>query len=229
MTLDEMMATLAAAGSAQTRKTYARHGIGPEMFGVSYAELYKLRKRIKVDHRLALELWDTGNHDARVLATLIDDPKQIDRAQAERWLADMDNYGLTDALSGLIARSSLARAVMPEWMAREGEWESCAGWNILGQLALDDRTLDDAFFAAYLPVIEQQIHHAKNRTRYSMNNALIAIGTRGDALESAALAAANRIGKVEVDHGDTSCKTPYAPTYIVKSRDHRRAKEQKAA
>jgi 3-methyladenine DNA glycosylase AlkD len=229
MTLDEVMATLEAAGSAQTRKTYARHGIGPEMFGVSYAELYKLRKRIKVDHDLALALWATGNHDARVFATLIDDAKKVDRAQAERWVADLTNYGLTDAVSGLIARSPVAREVMPEWMARDGEWESSAGWNILGQLALDERTLDDGFFATYLPVIEQQIHQAKNRTRYSMNNALIAIGTRSDALEGAALAVANRIGKVVVDHGETNCKTPYAPTYIVKARDRRRTKEQKAA
>jgi 3-methyladenine DNA glycosylase AlkD len=229
MTLDEVMATLEAAGSAQTRKIYARHGGGPEMFGVSYAELYKLRKRIKVDHDLALALWATGNHDARVLATMIDDAKKVDRAQAERWVADLSNYGLTDAVSGLIARSPAAREVMPAWMARDGEWESSAGWNILAQLALDDRTLDDGFFAAYLPVIEQQIHQAKNRTRYSMNNALIAIGARSDALEGAALAVAKRIGKVDVDHGETHCKTPDAPTYIVKARDRRRTKEQKAA
>jgi len=33
----------------------------------------------------------------------------------------------------------------------------------------------------------------------------------------AELAAAKRIGKVEVDHGETSCKTPDASTYIRKA------------
>lgn len=80
MTLPQALQQLEAAGSAQTRKTYSRHGIGPKMFGVSYAVLGQLTRQIKRDHALALGLWASGNHDARVLATMIADPLQADAA-----------------------------------------------------------------------------------------------------------------------------------------------------
>ena len=75
MNLTETMRALEAAGTAQNRKIYARHGVGGEMFGVSYADLGKLERKIRVDQELAEELWATGNHDARVLATKIADPE----------------------------------------------------------------------------------------------------------------------------------------------------------
>ena len=71
MTLTQTLQQLKAAGTAQTRKTYARHGVGPNMFGVSYATLGKLTRAIQRDHALALGLWASGNHDARVLATMV--------------------------------------------------------------------------------------------------------------------------------------------------------------
>src|SRR6185503_19234980 len=77
MGLAETMRALEKAGSAQTRKTYLRHGAQEPLFGVSFATLKTLVKKIGVDHELALELWDTGNSDARVLAMKIADPAQI--------------------------------------------------------------------------------------------------------------------------------------------------------
>ena len=87
MTRDEVLAELESLGTEQNRKIYARHGATGAMYGVSYANLYKLQKRIKTDHALADQLWATGNHDARILATLVADPaaftaKQLDDLQA---------------------------------------------------------------------------------------------------------------------------------------------------
>jgi len=83
-----------------------------------------------------------------------------------------------------------------------------------------DGTTPDAFFAKYLALIERTIHTAPNAEREGMNMALILIGCRNAALRKAATAAAKRIGKVEIDHGDTACKTPDAAQYIDKTWAH---------
>ena len=77
MTLRETMKALEKAGTAQTRKIYGRHGVTGPMYGVSYATLGQLKKKIKTDHALAEQLWATGNHDARILATMVADPAQL--------------------------------------------------------------------------------------------------------------------------------------------------------
>ena len=82
--ISAVMADLEAAGTAQNRKVYARHGAAEPMFGVSYAELGRIAKRIKTDHALARQLWDSGNHDARVLALRVADPAALDKALAGR-------------------------------------------------------------------------------------------------------------------------------------------------
>lgn len=221
------MAKLKAAGSAQTRKTYARHGIKGEIFGVSYAALYALQKQIQVDHALALELWATGNHDARVLAAMVADPAQIDNELAEAWVKAIDNLALAGAVNGPIRKSKLAVRKAAKWTKSKDEWIASAGWHIVAGLALYEPELSEDYFAAYLSEIETSIHTRPNYSRYAMNNALIAIGARSPELTKLALAAAKKIGKVEVDHGDTSCKTPDATEYIHKTLAHRKKQEAK--
>jgi len=222
MTLNDIMMTLVATGSEQTRKTYARHGIKGAMFGVSYAVLEKLRKKIKCDQSFALELWETGNHDARILATMIADPAKCTAVVMENWAKDLDNYVLTDALGKLAAQTPEAHKLMTRWMQSEEEWLGQMGWAILSVEA-SNSALPDSFFAPYLPIIEREIHLQKNRVRHSMNGALVSIGGRGGSLEEQALASAARIGKVRVDHGETNCKTPDAATYIKKITARREA------
>ena len=223
------LAKLEACGSAQTRKTYGRHGVRGPMFGVSYQHLGALKKAIKTDHALAVELWASGNHDARILATMIADTAILTGSLIDRWLKEVDNHVQGGAFSTLVAASPLALKKAEKWRASKRELISCCGWSVTSYLALrDDGTdekltagLDKAMFAPLVEIIENQIHTAPNRTRYAMNQTLIAIGVRTDKLRKLALAAAKRIGKVEVDHGDTSCKTPDAAAYIAKTAAHR--------
>ncbi len=100
-----------------------------------------------------------------------------------------------------------------------------AGYQLLSHLARTDDTLTDAYLEEYLERIEAGIATAKNRVKHSMNGALISIGMRNPRLEKKAVAAARRIGKVEVDHGKTSCKTPDAVAYIRKGVEHKRKKK----
>ncbi len=222
MDYQEVMRELEAAGSEQTRKTYRRHGIGSNQFGVLTSAQEKLRKKIKVDQQLAEQLWASGNYDARYLALLIADPAQSGQRLLERWSKDLDNYAIADALAGFVAKTPLAQKQMEKWTKAKTEWLGQTGWVLLAHLAMKDNSLDDAYFTAYLDIIERDLHKSKNRVRHAMNSALIAIGIRNDKLKKRAVAVAKKIGKVEVDHGQTNCKTPDAIAYIEKARARKR-------
>lgn len=111
---------------------------------------------------------------------------------------------------------------MEKWTKSADEYVGQAGWNLLAHLAMEDQDLPESYFEKYLGVIAQKIHQSKNRVRHAMNGALIAIGIRNAALEKTALAAAAKIGKVDVDRGETNCKTPDAAAYIHKTRQRKK-------
>ena len=224
MNLDEVMAQLETMGTEQNRKIYRRHGVMGAQFGVSMANLDKSAKQIKRNTPLAVDLWQTGNHDARLLACRIADPAALDAATLDTWVQELDNYVVTDAFSGLVGRAPYARTKMEEWVDAPSEWVSTAGWNLLGSLAMQDKTLPDDFFLPYLDQIAREIHDRPNRTRYAMNNALIAIGIRNHAFEAQANRAGAQIGAVEVDHGETNCQTPDAVSYIRKTWEYKEKK-----
>jgi 3-methyladenine DNA glycosylase AlkD len=225
LTLDETMAALEAAGSEQTRKTYARHGVEIPMFGVSFAALKTLAKRIKVDHPLALALWNTGNFDARNLAVKVVDPMQMSVPELDRWAQDPTARMCSSYVAYVAAEGPHARACVERWLCVESEGPRTMGWKLVGALAMLDETLDDAWFAQQLVAIERGIKAAPNAEREAMNHALIAIGCRNPALHAAATAVASRIGAVEIDHGDTACKTPDAGTSIGKAWERAAAKQ----
>jgi 3-methyladenine DNA glycosylase AlkD len=218
----EILKELKQLGTEQNRKVYRRHGVGKNQYGVSFANLRKLKKRIKVDHKLAKKLWATGNHDARVLATMVADPALLDHLHLESWVKDLDNYVVADAFSSMASQTALARQKMEDWIQSKEEWIGRAGWRILAHLAMEDHSLSSDILSEYLETIERTIHSGKNRVKDAMNGALIAVGIRNKVLEKRALAAAERIGKVQVDHGETSCKTPDAAAYIRKAVARRR-------
>ncbi|MGH2351210.1 MAG: DNA alkylation repair protein [Chloroflexota bacterium] len=213
---DEVMDELRSLGTAQNVKIYRRHGAGEDVFGVSYADLGRLKKRLKVDHPLARALWQSGNHDARVLATMIADPAQMSEADLDAWLADLESYVLAGAVADLASQTPGVKDRMERWTSSDEEWVGRAGWLLAGYLAQQDATLPDAYFEDLLSRIEARLHGSKNRMRDAMNSAIIAIGSRNRHLEQRAKAVAQRIGKVEVDHGQTGCKTPDAISYIDK-------------
>jgi len=228
MNYRDTLSKLKSMGTAQNRKVYGRHGVGGKMYGVSFGNLSKLKKAIKTNHEMAVKLWTTGNHDARVLATMIADPRMVDSKLLEEWAKGLDNYVLTDAFSSMAAKSPHAQRKANKWHKAKKEYVSAAGYNILSSLALKDGELPEAYFEDHLDRIEKHIHKSHNRTRYSMNNALICIGVRTKKLEKKAIASAKRIGKVYVDHGETNCSTPDAVEYIPKAASHRAKKKAKA-
>jgi 3-methyladenine DNA glycosylase AlkD len=223
MNAQEILATLKKLGKPQTAAIYRRHSSGDNVFGVLTSELAKLQKKIKVDHALARELWKTGNAEARVLALLVADPEKLTRADAERLIQDGPMRFVGCYLSSLLARSPIAKETMRVWMKSPDEFTREMGYGILGVRLKDDPdSLRDAEAEKVLATIEKQIHRSPNWARYAMNGALISIGIFKPALRTKAIEAAQRIGKVAVDHGETNCKTPDAVPYIEKASQRKR-------
>ena len=225
MSFRTIMAGLRTMGTEQNRKVYARHGIGKKMYGVSYANLNKLKKQIGTDHALAEKLWGSGNHDARALATMVADPAEMKSGTLDAWARDLDSYVLADAFGDLVARTPFAFKKFAKWSPSKSEFVGQVGWRLLSYLASHDHDLNNAFFIEQIRTIEAEVHTHPNRVRHSMNGALIGIGARNATLRKRATAAANRIGKIYVDHGQTSCTTPPAVAYIDKMWARRAAKE----
>lgn len=218
MELQEAMDTLEEMGTEQNVKVYRRHGARDPLFGVSFANLKKLKKTIKVDHALAVELWQTGNTDARTLALMIADPQQLSASAADAWLKDISYSLLADMLAGLVVHAPFAAAKLKKWTKSRKEYVRQCGYCLLGtMLKADPDQLSDELCQDYLDTIEAQIHDSPNRARHTMNMAITAIGIYRPLLRDSAIAAARRIGKVHVDHGETSCKTPDAEGYIRKA------------
>jgi DNA alkylation repair enzyme len=218
LSLAEVMDELEKAGSEQTRKLYARHAGNQPMFGVSFATLKLMMKRIRVDHELACALWETGNLDARNLAVKIVDPAAMTSADLDQWARDDATSRASGGyVSGIAAEGPHANEKAGTWIGSADPGLRSAGWRLLSQLAMRDEALPDSFFAAHLATIERTIHTAPNDERSTMNGAVIAIGGHNTNLREAALAAAARIGRVDVDHGDTACETPDAAGHIAKA------------
>ena len=215
MTLTKIMHELQGLGTAQNQNIYLRRGASEAVFGVSFADLKKVGKAIKRDHELAQRLWGTGNHDARILATMVADPSQADEKLLESWVRVLGDYVVTDAFSTFAGATAFAGEKADQWSCSEDEWIGRSGWRLVALFAMKDAEASDEYLLSCLDTIEGGIHTSKNMTKDAMNSALIAIGIRNEKLEKRALEAAARIGKVEVDHGQTGCKTP-AAAYIQK-------------
>lgn len=227
MDLKAALRELESKGKLSARKAYARQGITGSCFGVSHADLLSIAKSMKTDHALALQLWGSGNHDARVLATLVVDPALLDDDTVLAWLDDTDNYVLTDAVAAVIARMTTGLALARRLVDSEAEWPSSAGWTALARIIPHDET-HDALAAQLLARVERTMQSAPNRTRFAMNAFVIAAGSR-DTLREKALETAKGMGPVGVEHGDSGQKTPDAATAIAKGVAHDKSQAKKDA
>ncbi len=223
MKAKEILATLRSLGKPQTAAIYRRHGSGDNVHGVLTSEIAKLAKKIKIDHALSRELWKTGNVEARILALLVADPAQASRADADAMVMDGPVRFLGCYLAGLVARGPVADAAMRDWTQSRDERFREMGYGILGARLKDDpESIRDTDAEKFLAKIEKEIHRSPNFARHAMNGALVSLGIFKPHLRERAIAAARRIGKVEVDHGETCCETPDAAAAIEKASRRKR-------
>jgi 3-methyladenine DNA glycosylase AlkD len=199
MTVKEILEKLESLGSVANVAGRARFGIStPDSFGTPtpvLKEVAKEAKRSAADrHRLALELWKTGNYEARAVAFMIDDPKQVTAAQMESWAADFDNWATVDsACSYLFCRTSLAYEKARDWAERKPEFIKRAGFALMAFLAVHDKKAEDEKLAAFLPLIEKHSDDDRNFVTKAVNWALRQIGKRSLELNRLAIETAERI------------------------------------
>jgi 3-methyladenine DNA glycosylase AlkD len=172
-----------------------RYGINPMgTLGVSMPVLRQVARRIGVDHTLALQLWDSGVHEARILAGLVADPALLSEAQMEAWAADFDSWDVCDQVcSNLFDRSPLALCKAIEWSRRDEPFVKRAGFVIMAALAVHDKRMPDEQFEAFLVLIEDSAHDDRNYVKKAVNWALRGIGKRNDRLNRLAIECAGRI------------------------------------
>ncbi len=197
--VSQIIALLRSRRSEKNIAGQRRFGIASEaeMLGISAPDLRAIARPLRRQHELALELWASGIQDARALATLIDDSKQITRAQMECWGRDLDNWAITDAAAFLFDRTSFAAEMAVRWSRRRAEFVKRCGFSIIAGMAVHRKELPDPIFLAFLPIIRRESTDERNFVRKAVNWALRQIGKRDSRLRRAAIAEARRIHRID--------------------------------
>jgi 3-methyladenine DNA glycosylase AlkD len=173
----------------------ARYGINSQgTLGVPVPVLRGLAREIGKDHALALELWASGLHEARILATLVDEIERVTPGQMNRWARDFDSWDVCDqACQNLFRYSPSAFAKSAEWSHAPAEFARRAGFSLMAGLAVKAKTAPDAAFEDFLPLIAGAAGDSRNMVKKAVNWALRQIGKRNPRLRQAAIAAAEEI------------------------------------
>jgi 3-methyladenine DNA glycosylase AlkD len=198
-TVEAVLENLRSATQPGGREGMARFGINPnQALGVRIPKLRRLAREIGRDRLLALALWDTGIHEARIVACMIDDPAAVTERQMEAWVADFDSWDLCDQCCGnLFDKTRSAYRKAAEWAAREEEFVKRAGFAIMASSAVHDKEAPNRVFLDLLPVIEREAHDGRNFVKKAASWALRQIGKRNKALNGKATAAARRLAKTD--------------------------------
>jgi 3-methyladenine DNA glycosylase AlkD len=226
------MKELEKKGSAQIKKILLNHGAQEPFFGVKVGDLKMIQKKVKANHKLALELYNTGNSDAMYLAMLIAEPEKMTKKQLNDWVKKAKWSMISEyAVAWTAAESPHAWDLGLEWIKNKNIVVRCSGWSTLNSFIAitPDENLDLKKIESLIQYITKNIHFAPNRERYCMNMFLISVGGYIKDLNKLAIESAKKIGKVKVDVGDTSCKIPDAVPYIQKMIKHLAFKKKKHA
>ncbi len=173
----------------------ARFGINPQsVLGVSIPDLRKIAREAGKDHAIAGELWASGIHEARILATLTDRPQQVTEEQMERWALDFDSWDVCDqCCNNLFDKTEFAYAKATEWSVREEEFVKRAGVVLMATLAVHDKKAPADRFAQFLPLIRGGSTDGRNFVKKAVNWALRQIGKRNANLNALAVEAASEL------------------------------------
>ena len=177
----------------------ARYGIATAgTLGISMPEIRRMAKELGKDHELALELWKSKIHEARILAALIAEPKRMTRRTMELWVKDFDSWDVCDqVVSNLFDKTSVAYELAFVWSVREEEYVRRAGYVMMAALAVHDKPASDRAFLDFLPVIVAGANDNRNFVRKAVNWALRQIGKRNLSLNQAAISCAQEIAGLD--------------------------------
>lgn len=190
-----LIGELEEAGTEETRAGMARFGIHTKSaLGVPVAVLRPMARRAGRDHAVAEALWASGIHEARILASMVDEPGRVTAAQMEAWARDFDSWDLVDqCCANLFGRTPMAYRMAERWAGRRAEFVKRAGYALMASLAVKDKEAPDAPFEHFLRIIERAADDDRNFVRKAVNWALRQIGKRNHRLRGRAVRTAERI------------------------------------
>jgi 3-methyladenine DNA glycosylase AlkD len=194
----QVLATLRSLSNPSALSSMARFGIqADKAFGVSVPALRKLARSIGKDHTLAQDLWDSGLHEARELATMIADPKQVTEVSMERWVKDIDSWDVCDHCCGnLWDKTPFAYRKARGWSRRSEEFVKRASFSLMAALAVHNKAASDDAFIKFLPIIKRESIDERNFVKKAVNWALRQIGKRNRNLNRQAIKTAREIQKL---------------------------------
>ncbi|MFZ5644419.1 MAG: DNA alkylation repair protein [Bacillota bacterium] len=195
MVAEDIIELLRKRESPENKAGMARFGINVEQaFGVPVTELRKIAREIGKNHQLALELWSTGFHEAKIMAVLVAEPKKLDRETMESWARDFDSWDITDlSMIHLFRKNPEAHSLAVSWAGRQEEFVKRAGFALMATLAVHDKKSGDQFFKEYLALVEDASEDERNYVKKAVNWALRQIGKRNFHLREKAIETAERI------------------------------------
>jgi 3-methyladenine DNA glycosylase AlkD len=213
MSVQEILVQLESLGDAKVVARNRRNGAGKNQFGVPLGALRKVAGKIKRDHALALELWATGNLDARLLAILVLEPESLSRGELDRMVREAAFAQLADWLNAYVVKDHPAREELRRaWMEDADPWAARAGWSLTaGRLARSPEGLDAA---ALLDRIEAEMAAAAAPTQWTMNSCLAAIGIHLPEHRERAVAIGEKLGIYRDYPVSKGCTSPFAPIWI---------------
>jgi 3-methyladenine DNA glycosylase AlkD len=193
-----VVAELQAVADPSRLPGMARVGINVDRaLGVSIPELRKIGRRRRPDHSLALDLWRSGIHEARILASMVDDPEKVTREQMDTWAQDFDSWDLCDQVIGnLFDLTPFATSVARAWTKRPEEFVKRAGFALIAARAARDRTAPDRAFTTWFPTIRRGASDERNYVKKAASWALRQIGKRNLELNVAAITEAEALSRL---------------------------------
>jgi 3-methyladenine DNA glycosylase AlkD len=195
MEYEEILGWIKSGYNKKNIAGMARFGISADnTYGISVTELRKKAKQAGRDHRLAGKLWSSGIHEARILASLIDDPELVTERQMEKWVGDFDSWDVCDqCCSNLFDKTGFAWEKAFSWSERKEDFVKRAGFVLMAVLSVHDKKTNDRVFLRFLPVIKKHASDERNFVRKAVNWALRQIGKRSSLLNRAAIRTAKDI------------------------------------
>lgn len=208
MTYEEIIKKLTSLKNQKSIEGMARFGINPKnALGISIYTLRPMSKDIGKDpsfakstqgkHDLALKLWNSGIHEARILAAYIDEPKKVTEEQMDKWVADFDSWDVCDqVISNLFDKSPIAYNKAFEWSKRKEEFEKRAGFVMMAALSVHDKKASDEKLMKFFPVIKREAQDERNFVKKAVNWALRQLGKRNPNLRKKSIQLAKEIIKL---------------------------------
>jgi 3-methyladenine DNA glycosylase AlkD len=198
MHYEDIIAWLKKEANPDNVAGMARYGISTtNTLGISIYTLRKLAKEIKKDHGLALKLWDSGFHEARILASFIEEPDKVTEAQLEQWVGDFDSWDVGDQVSALIAQTPYVVEKIHQWSERNEEFVKRAAFSLIAEIAWYDKKMADEEFEPFFVIIRSAATDERNYVKKAVNWALRNIGKRNKALNRRAIEVAQEIQKMD--------------------------------